>query len=98
MIRLFVSRLRPQCISPPLKGPLALYDRRRHVHTAGAAYEFEVETTPLLRIVRNRVSEFANLRSEVSCSEHFDRISIQRTPHSCPALLLPEMILRVLNG
>ena len=61
-------------------------------------YEFEVETTPLLRIVRNRASEFANLSSEVGYNEHFDRISIQLAPRSCPGTLLPEMVLRVLNG
>ena len=66
MITLFVARLRPQCVPPPLKRLPVLYVRCRSLHTGGADYNSEVENTPLLRIVRNRASEFSNLRSEVS--------------------------------
>jgi hypothetical protein len=87
MIRLSVAYLRPQCVSPSLKGLLTLYGHRRDVHTGDADRSFEVENTPLLRTVRNRASEFANLRSEVSNSEHVDR-----TPHLMCTSQLPENI------
>ena len=83
MIRLFVARLHPQCASHSLKVLLMPYGRHRNVHTGGVDHDIEVENTPLLRIVRNRVSEFANLRSEVSYVEHVDRTSIQCVLHSC---------------
>jgi len=72
MITLFVARLRPQCVSPPLKRLPALYVRCRNLHAGGVDYDFEVENIPLLRIVRNRASEFANLRSEVSYKQRVD--------------------------
>jgi hypothetical protein len=72
MIRLFVARLRPQCVSPSLKTLPVLCCRHRGVHTGGAEYDTEVENTPLLRIVRNRASECSNLRSEVSYNRDID--------------------------
>ena len=72
MITLFVARLRPQCLSPPLKRLPALYVRYRNLHAGGVDYNSEVENTPLLRIVRNRASEFSNLRSEVSYKQRLD--------------------------
>ena len=74
MIRFFVVRFCPQCASPSLKGPPVLYGRYRNVHTGGVDYDSEVESTPLLRIVRNRASEFSHLRSEVGYRKHVDRI------------------------
>ena len=74
MIRFFVARFCPQCASPSVKGLPVLYGCYRSVHTGGADYDSEVEDTPLLRIVRNRASEFSNLRSEVSYRERVDRI------------------------
>jgi len=97
MIRLFVARLRPQ-VSPSLKGLLTLYSYRRDVHTDCVDYNLEVENTPLLRIVRNRASEFANLRSEVSNRLHVDRASTQCVLHSCSEMLPRGMMLHVLNG
>ena len=98
MIRLSVARLRPQCVSHSLKGVLTLYGHRRNVHTSGLDYNLEVENTPLLRIVQNRASEFANLRSEVSNSEQADGTSAQYLFHSCPETLPRGMVLHVLNG
>lgn len=96
MIRLFVARLRLQCVSPSLKGIPTPYGHHRNAHTSGADHTFEVENTPLLRAVRNRVSEFSSLRSEVSCDEGIDRTPTQfiftvvrecfleRRYHTCP--------------
>ena len=72
MITLFVARLRPQCVFPPLRRLPAVYVRRRNLHAGGVDYNSEVESTPLLRIVRNRASEFSNLRSEVSYDHRVD--------------------------
>jgi hypothetical protein len=66
MIKLFVARLRPQCVSYSLKGLPTSYGVYRSVHTCGADHDSEVESSQLLRAVRNRASEFSNLRSEVS--------------------------------
>lgn len=72
MITLFVARLRPQCVPSPLKRLSALYVRRRNLYAGGVDYNSEVENIPLLRIVRNRASEFSNLRSEVSYEKRVD--------------------------
>lgn len=98
MIRLSVARLRPQWVSHSLKGVPTLYGHRRNVHTGSLDYHFEVENTPLLRIVQNRASEFANLSSEVSNSEHVDGTSAQCVFHSCPEIHPRGMVLCVLNG
>ena len=98
MIRLSVARLRPQWVSHSLKGVPTLYGHRRNVHTGGLGYHFEVENTPLLRIVQNRASEFANLSSEVSNSEHVDGTSAQCIFHSCLEIHPRGMALCVLNG
>ena len=65
MIRHFVA----QFVSPSLKRHPVLYGRHRNVHTGYVGYVSEVENTPLLRTVRNKASEFSNLRSEVSYSQ-----------------------------
>lgn len=72
MIRLLVARLRPQCVSSSLGRLPALHGRYRSIHTDGVDYDSEVDGTPLLRIVRNRASEFSNLRSEVSYNQRVD--------------------------
>ena len=72
MITLFVARLHPQCVPSPLKRLPALHVRRRNLHAGGVDYNSEVESIPLLRIVRNRASESSNLRSEVSYNQRVD--------------------------
>ena len=72
MIRLFVAHLRPQCVSYSLKRLPTSYGVYRSAHTGGADYDSEVESSPLLRAVRNRASEFSNLRSEVSCIQRIN--------------------------
>lgn len=66
MIRLFVAPLRPKRVSASLKRVPALYGAYVELHTSGADYDSEVESTSLLRSVRNRASEYSNLHSEVS--------------------------------
>jgi hypothetical protein len=72
MIKLFVARLRPQCVSPSLQRLSALHRCYRNVHTDAVYCGSEVESTPLLRIVRNRASEFSSLHSEVSYNQRID--------------------------
>ena len=69
MIKLFVARLRPQRVSPSLGRLPAVHGRCRNLHAIGLDYGSEVESTPLLRIVRNRAAEFSHLRSEVSYNQ-----------------------------
>ena len=66
MIRLIVARFRPKCVSTSLKSLPTLRGTHRDLYTSSADYDFNVQNTSLLRIVRNRASEYSNLRSEVS--------------------------------
>lgn len=66
MIRLFVPRLRPKCVSSSPKRLPTSCGTYRDLHTNGAHHDSEVESTSLLRMVRNKASEYSNLRSEVS--------------------------------
>ena len=99
MIRFFMTRLQPKCVSSSFKRTPTLYSVRRNVHTGGADYDSEVENTPLLRIVRNRASEYSNLRSEVShCQVGQTYASAECTALSSLEMVPQKMGLYVLNG
>jgi hypothetical protein len=98
MIRLSVARLRPQCVLPSLKRPPALYGACRNAHAGAVDCESKVESTSLLRIVQNKVSEFSNLRSEVSYDQHVNPDLRSCIYLSCLEIILRKMILHVLSG
>jgi hypothetical protein len=99
MIRLLVARLRPKCVSTSPKRLPTLCGTYRDLHTSGARVDSEVESTSLLRMVRDRASEYLNLRSEVrpyKCRSI--RASAECADISCLEVVPRKMMSHVPNG
>ena len=99
MISLFVARLPLKCVPTSLKRLPTLYGTYRDLHTSVADHDPEVENTSLLRTVRNRASEYSNLRSEVSsCKCRPIHSFTECADISCPKIVPRKMIFHVPNG